>query len=422
MEGIWGWPNPFRYLGVFALAMLFPALPGMRSRGALLAGSVALGAFWGLTCFISQENLPGGLIALAALGGLLALTQSTSIRELLRAVAGIAAGFAAIAVAVLGYYASVGELSRFVELYYLIPPAVAEGYSNTRYFDGFDGAWGPAYYLLPVLLVALCALALLRLHPLRLAREWSPDRVLLVSALVAAVVCHLGAIPRADPAHLINTMLALPVAIVLAAAYLPRLLGVSSGRRRWALAGAVALIPIALMPLSQIGNIGNRVASPLARVSYESPALEWQRADSSSIAARRITPDVLRRPGQWCCDAFRYPTTMREFAAIINRLHQVVGNRRVYVANFIDGLYPGAAYFFADLKPAPILLEPSTMVINKRLLAEFLDYYRAHISEVEAVVAVYPNLPELKEFRRAYPDHRTVKIPYSYGSITVLIR
>ena len=77
------------------------------------------------------------------------------------------------------------------------------------------------------------------------------------------------------------------------------------------------------------------------------------------------------------------------------------------MANFIDGLHPGAAYFLADLKPAPILLEPPTMIMNERLLGEYLDFYEAHLSEVEAVVAVFPNLPELKDVqaRLSRPPH-----------------
>ena len=422
MEGIWGWPNPLRYLGVFGVAMLFPALPGMRGGRAVVAAGAALGAFWGLTCFLSQENLPGGVMALATLAALLAITQTAAPRAVLRALVSVGGGFVLIALAVFGYYAAQGELARFLDLYYLIPPAVARGYSDTVFYDGFDGLWGPAYHLLPFLLIALCTLSLLKLHPLRLARPWSPERVLLVSAVIAAAICHLGSIPRADPPHLINTMIALPVAIVLAAAYLPSLLGVRSAGRRWALAGAVALIPVALMPLSQVTQVDDRIASPLARFSYESPALEWQRADPYSVAARRLTPDVLHRPEQWCCGDFGYPTTMREFALILNGLHEVVGDRRVYVANFIDGLHPGAAYFLADLKPAPILLEPLTMIMNERLLGEYLDFYEAHLSDVEAVVAVFPNLPELKMFKRAYPDHRTYKLPYAYGSVTVLVR
>jgi hypothetical protein len=113
---------------------------------------------------------------------------------------------------------------------------------------------------------------------------------------------------------------------------------------------------------------------------------------------------------------------MREFAGMLNSIHAAVGDRRVYVANFIDGMQPGAAYFLSDLKPAPTNLEPFTMVMNERLLNEFLDYFRAHLSEVQAIVAVFPNLPEVRMFKTAYPSYRRTVIPYTWGTITVLTR
>ena len=422
IEGVWGWPNAMRYVGVFALAMAFPAVASLRSRRAALGAGLGLGLLWGLTCFISQENLAGGIVALGTLAGLLALTQTVPIRQLVESLAGIGLGFAAVVIAVFAYYATNGELGRFLELYYLIPSAVAAGYSNTVFYQGFGGLWGHMYYLLPFLLCALCALSLIKLHPLRLARAWSPERVLLVSALVAAVVAHLGAIPRADPPHLFNTMLALPVALVLAAAYLPRLLETQSLGRRRVLAAAIVVAPLALMPASQIAEAPDRLRSPLARFSYESPALEWQRVSPGSVAAKRLTSEVVRRPGQWCCSYFGYPTSVRDFAVILNRLNRIVGDRRVYVANFIDGLHPGGAYFLADLKPSPILFEPQTMAMNQRLLDQFLDFYKAHLSETEAVVAVFPNLPEVKMFAKAYPEHTRTEIPYQSLEITVLTR
>ncbi len=176
-----------------------------------------------------------------------------------------------------------------------------------------------------------------------------------------------------------------------------------------------------MLPLTQIQNIGNRAGWPLERFSYHSPATSWERADPNSVAATRLGP-VLRRDGQWCCTNYHFPVSMREFASILNDLHRVVGDRRVYVANFIDPMMPGAAYFLADLNPAPIYFEPQTMAMNERLLGDFLDYYRQHLSEVQAVVAVYPNLPEVRMFESAYPDYRRTAIPYSWGSITVLTR
>jgi hypothetical protein len=60
------------------------------------------------------------------------------------------------------------------------------------------------------------------------------------------------------------------------------------------------------------------------------------------------------------------------------------------------------------------------MVMNETLLNRYLDYFREHISDVQAVVAVYPNLPEVRMFEAAYPDHQRIELPYTWGSITVL--
>jgi hypothetical protein len=420
-RGVWGWPNAMRYIGVFSVSMLFPAVAAMkRPRTATLAG-IALGVLFGLTCYISQENLIGGVIAMGALALLLVLTQTVPARMVWRGLFAVGIGFASVAAVVFAYYAANGELGRFLELYYLIPPAVAAGYSDTLYYGGFGAQWGPVYYLLPFLLGALCVLSVIRLHPLRVARQWSRERVLLVSALVASCVALTASFLRSDSSHLVNTMLALPVALVLAVAYLPGLLGIGSQRRRLTTAVALAAIPLALLPFTQIRNIGNRLSWPTERFSYQSPALQWQRADPNSIAARRLGP-MLHAPEQWCCTTFKYPVSMREFASILNRVHAVVGDRRVYVANFLDGTQPGAAYFLADLKPADIYFEPFTMAMNQDLLNQFLDYFQAHISGVQAIVAVYPNLPEVRMFKAAYPNYRETRLPYTWGSITVLTR
>jgi hypothetical protein len=62
------------------------------------------------------------------------------------------------------------------------------------------------------------------------------------------------------------------------------------------------------------------------------------------------------------------------------------------------------------------------MAINQSRLDEFLAYFEEHISDVQAIVAVYPNLREVEVFKTAYPDYREMRIPYSWGSITVLTR
>lgn len=419
--GVWGWPNAMRYVGVFASALLFPAVAAIRRpRTARIAG-VALGLLFGFCCYVSQENLIGGLVAIGALALLLVASQTIPARMTARALLYTGIGFSMVAAVVFSYYALNGELIRFLQLYYLIPPAVAAGYSDTVYYGGFGGHWGHLYYLLPFFLGVLSVLSVIRLHPFRVAREWPRERVLLVSALVAACVGFTGAFLRSDSSHLVNTMLALPVALVLAVVYLPGLLGISSKPRRLLAGAALAAVPLALLPITQFKGLPDRLAEPLNRFSYQSPAIQWQRAAPDTIAGNRLN-GVLHSPQQWCCTRFRYPVSMREFASILNQLHDTVGDRRVYVANFIDGMEPGAAYFLADLKPAPTNLEPFTMVMNQDLLRQFLRYFQGHISDVHAIVAVFPNLPEVRMFEAAYPNYQRTEIPYTWGSITVLTR
>jgi hypothetical protein len=420
-DGVWGWPNAMRYVGLFAVAMLFPAVAALKTGRSVRIWGIALGVLFGLTCYISQENLIGGLIAVGALTLLLIASQTIPARMVMRALTAGAIGFLAVVAVVFAYYAVNGELGRFLQLYYLIPPAVAAGYSDTVFFGGWNGQWGPFYYLMPFFLGGLCVLSVLQLHPFRVARRWSRERVVLVSAMVASSVALTGAFLRSDSSHLVNTLLALPVALVLAVAYLPKLLGIVSGRRRLLSSLALVAVPLALLPFGQITNLPDRLTSPLHRFSYQDQEIQWQRAAPDSIAAKRLGP-ILHQPDQWCCTYFRYPVSMREFAEMLNRLHAVVGDRRVYVANFIDGMEPGAAYFLADLNPAPTYLEPFTMVMNQDLLNQFLDYYRSHLSDVQAVVAVYPNLPEVRMFKAAYPNYRQTEIPFSWGAITVLTR
>ena len=211
-----------------------------------------------------------------------------------------------------------GELSRFLDLYYLIPPAVARGYSDTRLLRRLRRALGSR--LSPAALPAHRPL-----HPV--AAEAPP------AAPGASLVARAGAAglgrdrgrdlpPRLDPARRPSA----PDQHDARAA--------GRDRARGRLPAAAARGSLSGTPLGPGGRgrpdpgradapepgpeVDDRIASPLARVSYESPALEWQRADSSSVAARRLTPDVLHRPEQWCCDDFGYPTTMREFALILN--------------------------------------------------------------------------------------------------------
>ena len=94
------------------------------------------------------------------------------------------------------YYASVGELGQLIDLYTLMPRAVAQGYSNTPYLGAWDAdptdAWAKTYYTLPFVLMALGVLSILCFQPFGVAFRWIPERVALVSTAVAAITFHQG--------------------------------------------------------------------------------------------------------------------------------------------------------------------------------------------------------------------------------------
>ena len=242
-DGFWGWTDALRYAGVFLLAMAFPAV----ARRPSVPKAAALGVAWGILCLVAQENLIGGLLVLGILSILLVVTDTIGHRRVLRALGGLAAGALLVAVAVGAYYAAHERLGRFLELYWLVPRAVASGYSNTPFPNA---AYGRLFYGVPFLLGSLLIASLLTARPLRVARDWSERRVVLVSAITAAVVSHTGALTRSDAPHLVNTELALPAAVCIAAFELPVLLGARAGSARWAGGLAIAAAAVAVLPFT----------------------------------------------------------------------------------------------------------------------------------------------------------------------------
>jgi hypothetical protein len=422
MQGFWGWGNTLRYAGVFLLAMLFPAvLPRAPVRWRPRLGAVALGVGWGVLCLVAQENLIGGVLVTGVLSVLLVATHSAGRRAVLSGLLSVAAGFLVVVLPVLAYYAVNGHLGRFLELYWLVPQAVASGYSNSHFTNA---AWSTFFDALPVLLLVLLVAAVLARGPFRVATEWSKRRVVLVSALVAAVVCHLGALTRSDLPHLKNTELALPAAICLAIFYLPELLGVASRRGRVIGGLAIAVLVLALLPLSPYTSQPKQVSLKLWRPLHARVSPPRQRRISLAIDGRSLAAARLGRSAvsaRTCCT--KRPIPMRDLVGFMNRLHQVVGNRRVYV----DGVRrksvtPPAVYFLADLHPFAAPEDFGTMAINSDVQKSWYAYFKAHRGEIQAVVARDPSQRAPRLWLAAFPSHRTVILPLGQDRVRVFLR
>jgi hypothetical protein len=413
--GFWGWTDALRYGGVFLLAMAYPAVAARPT----VVKAVALGAGWGILCLVAQENLIGGLLVLALLSVLLIVTDTIGHRRILRTLGGMATGALLVAIPTCAYYAAHGRLGRFLELYWLVPRAVASGYSNTPFPNA---TYGRLFYGLPFLLGMLLIAALLATRPLRVARQWSERRVVLVSAIVAAVVSHTGALTRSDAPHLINTELALPAAVCIAAFELPGLLGARTARGRWLGALAVAGAAIAVLPFTARvlapAKTPDKLWRPLAaRIDPPAPKPIPAAIPQGTLAARRIGNETLAQSR--CCT--KTHVRMAALVRFMNRLHDVVGTRRVFVDD-TGVVTPPVSYFLADLRPAPLRQDYGTMVLNNRIRQTWLRWFRGHLSATEAVVTTSAGRTVPRIWAAAYPRHRTVVVPWAGLRVLVMLR
>jgi hypothetical protein len=417
IDGFWGWTNTLRYAGVFLLAMAFPALAARAGAAWARARSCALGAAWGILGLVAQENLIGGALVVGVLSVLLVVTATYGRRAIVTVLGGLAAGLALVAIPVCMFYAAHGELGRFIELYWLVPRAVAAGYSNTPFHNAL---YAPLYYGLPPLLGGLLLAALLSGRPLRLATAWTQRRVVLVSALVAAVICHLGALTRSDGLHLANTELSLPAAVCLAAFYLPGLLGAHSRRSRWIGGLAIGIAALALLPLtprlSQPKLVAMKLWRPLhARVSPPPERPQPAGIPVRSSAAARLGDSTLRQ--QRCCA--KHHVSMAQLVRFMDRLHADVGGRRVLVDS-TTFLTPPAVYFLADLRPAPFLQDRGTMVLNSDIRHRWYAYMHAHLAQTQAIVTTSLSRPAPRAWVAAYPRHHTIALHFAGVRVLVL--
>jgi len=406
--GFFGWANPLRYAGAFALIVFLPAIVRRcpRWRG-LVAGS-AVGLLWGALSYLAQENLIAGLAGALAVAAVLLLSGTAGLRAVRTALLAVLAGFLLVWLPVLGYYAVHGELARFVWLYFLIPRAVAGGYSNTAFRHGLHNPWAKTFYVFPFVLAMLALLSVCRFRPFRIATDWSRDRILLLATLIATIVLYEGALLRSDTPHLSGPMLPVPALVVMAATALPRLLG---ARRRATLAltgAALVAAAFALLPTSSFAlpDVGARLAAPyLDRVRL---AGDPAPATPVTLAGQRVGAGL--ETARTCCQ--RSTLSMPRFDLLMDRIHMITGNRVTDVVSFPNG-YPGLIYFVADLNPAPIPLEPYTMVLTQQQRRAFLATYRKSVlPRTQALVTSSLAARQARYFLRRYPDARRIALSY----------
>jgi hypothetical protein len=409
-DGYWAWANPLRYAGAVALVLLLPAVIRRCPSWLGLAGGAALGVVWGVMTYMAQENLAAGVIGALALGALLRFTGTSSAKAVAAGLAAVAAGFAVVWLPILGFYAGHGDLASFLHLYFLVPSAVAEGYSNTTW-QGSSHLPSPLttmYYALPFVLALIAVASVFEVRPLRIATQWPRQRMLLAGTALATIMLYQGAMLRADTTHLTGTLLAVPALVVAVATFLPRLLG---GRRRVTLivaGAALAAASFALLPYAAYSWSGVRTAAEAPYLDRQQLAAHPPASQPATLAARRIGSGLAETRD--CCGLAGQ--SMTHFIATMNRLHAIIGNRTAYVADTpsLYG-YPGLVYFVADLIPAPVQYDQYTTVFNVPQLQAYLAYFKTYVvARTQALVSTSLNAPEARYFLQQYPHARTVTL------------
>ena len=91
--GFFGWANPLRYVGAFALILLLPAVIKRSPSWRGLTGAAVLGLLWGGLSYVAQENLAAGAIGALVIAALLVLSGTAPWRSVWTALLAVAGGF-----------------------------------------------------------------------------------------------------------------------------------------------------------------------------------------------------------------------------------------------------------------------------------------------------------------------------------------
>jgi hypothetical protein len=417
--GAWAWANPLRYVGAIAVVVLLPAvIKRAPSRSAAVAG-IGLGALWGVMSYMGQENLPAGAVGALVIAALLLLSGTCSWRAAWTALVTVLAGFLLAWVPILAFYAVHGDLGQFLNLYTLSPRSVPEGYSDTAW-QGASHLPSPLttmYYALPFLLAVLALLTVFEFRPLRIATQWTRQRVLLAVALVVTILLYQGALLRADTSHLTGTLLLVPALVIMVATLLPRL----TGLQRNAAIGVGVLLFLVSLPLLPYksympGSVYAAAMTPYRDRQYLAAAPKPPAP--ANLAAQRVGAGLDLAPE--CCQGS--DVSMTDFIRLMNRIHAIVGDRTTYVAD-VPHTYPGLVYFTADLNPAPVQFDKYTTILNEPQLNAYMMYFRAHVLPVtQAVITAQLSTPEARYFLQRYPDARRITLHYGNVPYYILLR
>jgi hypothetical protein len=374
--------------------------------------------------YVAQENLAGGVVGALAVAALLLFTGTATWRAVRTALVAVLAGFVVVWIPVLAYYALHGQLGAFLSAYLMFPEAVAAGINDTPWQSSkrHPSELTNIYVHLPFLLGVLALLPAIQLRPLRIATEWSRQRVMLAATVITTILLYQGVLLRSDPSHLTGTLLMVPALVIVVAADLPRLLGVKRTMTAAVAGVAIVAASFTLLPHTARTKAGIRTAA-------ETPYLDRQHPPVPSVSGTPLGPVTLAadRVGAGlataglCCQSS--PVSMPAFIHLMEQIHVLVGHRPAYVANF-HGAYTGLVYFIADLNPVPIgTFEYDGSTLTQAQFNSYLKDFRTRIlPHTKALLSYDLKTPEARYFLKRYPHAQQVKLHYDNQDYFVLLR
>jgi hypothetical protein len=409
--GAYGWGNALRYLGALIVVPIAVQRAFANAAGRFSPVHLALGAAWGLSAWVAQENLTSTLAGLMLSMSVLWLGGAISFHRLRQVALSMFVGFVAVWTPVVLYYLFHGELAAFVGNYFRVAAAITRGFQNTWWTEG-PGLY-PAYRYTPFMVAVIAILTVWDLRRLE-RRTITPAHARLLSFTAVLAACYLTVLYRSDSSHLANTLLPLPFVLVLAFRDLPSWVArsplVALAMRAGVVAVALWLYPLA-PTLSDIYATLIKPSLTRFQTVLPTPATTQQAGVAFDRATQYLQDEPLVVAGS---------VPMRQFLEEATALHELVGNRRTYLAG-MGSVYTGLVYFMADLTPVPGLLERETMQINRDMEIAVVGDLMRLVDNVECLMVREMEMEEAKVFLKAHPNARIEQRPLAGRPVFVLL-
>jgi hypothetical protein len=414
-QGAYGWGSGMRYLGALVVVPLT-----VRRLLAARAGRqdwrlYVIGAAAGVFVWLAQENLSATLAALVFVEVLLIATHTITWRVAVSATSQLVAGAGLVAIPIVVYYMVQGEFARFVRNYLLVPRAVASGFSNSWWLEGPGDPGYRAFCFTTAVIVVAAVAAIWHVRELRLRYPLNAAQARLLAYLAVLAASYHTALYRADSAHLLNTMIALPFVLVLVFRDLPEWTA-HTPLARLTLRAVIVAVAIWVYPISG-------VSTTLYATVIKPSAVRFQQDMPARMPSSDPRPAYVRATGHLQDEPAVVvgAGSMRQFLEDVSTLKASVGDRRTLIASALH-VYTGLIYFMGDLTPAPYLFDRETMMINAALAAESVAYMRQRMSEFDCVVSWTLEAPEVKAFVEANPGATTDVLTLAGAPVYVLVK